>query len=381
MIELLQVAVVLLAVSQVLTAVQRTRTREWLDSHLDAFLAVESRVARLEESTAQVRSVLEEVAELIEGDGSRDAALEDAAARITRLEEEADERRDRGGSSSSVGEAPEAGRGGVDESAAAPTGPVEDRSRLRLRRSLSTTEVRLLSPAVFSGLPESTKELLELLRHGVVEVSSGDHSTRWEPTKGLHALDRLAGDGVADREPGTALGDEVALDLEKDPADIGVVAGCAESAVGGGVVDDELGHSVASCSSVVGSPEARRGGVVESVAAPTGLDRTPVVGSCSPDGCGALREWYSDGSSSVLPCTTCPSLDTGRADILRPVLEPTCIGAVVEAADGRRWVRVEPDGGRAKWLLSEAPPDFDPRYVWSAVPAVRVLSEGVGGPS
>ena len=57
--------------------------------------------------------------------------------------------------------------------------------------------------------------------------------------------------------------------------------------------------------------------------------------------------------------------------------EPTGLGAVVEGAKGQRWIRVEPDGGRAKWMLSDAPSNADPRYVWSAVNAVKVLSEGV----
>jgi len=57
--------------------------------------------------------------------------------------------------------------------------------------------------------------------------------------------------------------------------------------------------------------------------------------------------------------------------------EPLGLGAVVEDAEGRRFIRVEPDGGQAKWVLSRALLGEDPRHVWSAIDAVRVLSHGV----
>ena len=59
--------------------------------------------------------------------------------------------------------------------------------------------------------------------------------------------------------------------------------------------------------------------------------------------------------------------------------EPTGLGAVVEDASGQQWVRCRPDGGAARWRRA-APldhPDADPWSVWSALDAVRVLSEGV----
>lgn len=57
--------------------------------------------------------------------------------------------------------------------------------------------------------------------------------------------------------------------------------------------------------------------------------------------------------------------------------EPTGLGAVVKDSRDRVFVRIERDGGQAKWILINAPEDEDPRYVWSAIDAVKVLSEGV----
>lgn len=56
--------------------------------------------------------------------------------------------------------------------------------------------------------------------------------------------------------------------------------------------------------------------------------------------------------------------------------EPTGLGAVVESADGRQWVRALPDGGPAKWRLVTLDGRIDPWAVWSAIPAVRILSPG-----
>lgn len=56
--------------------------------------------------------------------------------------------------------------------------------------------------------------------------------------------------------------------------------------------------------------------------------------------------------------------------------EPTGLGAVVEDALGTTWVRVHPDGGPAKWHLS-GEYAREPWAVWSAIDAVRVLSEGI----
>lgn len=57
--------------------------------------------------------------------------------------------------------------------------------------------------------------------------------------------------------------------------------------------------------------------------------------------------------------------------------EPVGLGAVVEDAQGNRYVRTESDAGMSMWVRSQAPEATDPRYVWSELPVVRVLSEGI----
>lgn len=54
--------------------------------------------------------------------------------------------------------------------------------------------------------------------------------------------------------------------------------------------------------------------------------------------------------------------------------EPLGLGAVVEDIDGKRWVRTVPSLGNFNWRSAEADPTVEK---WSAVNAVRVLSEGV----
>jgi len=54
--------------------------------------------------------------------------------------------------------------------------------------------------------------------------------------------------------------------------------------------------------------------------------------------------------------------------------EPTGLGAVVEDAEGDRWVRAE-SGTRFPW--SRANPDGAEWCVWADIAAVRVLSDGV----
>lgn len=59
------------------------------------------------------------------------------------------------------------------------------------------------------------------------------------------------------------------------------------------------------------------------------------------------------------------------------VSEPPGIGAVVEDQDGNLYVRFRPDGGVAKWAIVTPDADRAISYLWSQIPAVRVLSEGV----
>jgi hypothetical protein len=51
--------------------------------------------------------------------------------------------------------------------------------------------------------------------------------------------------------------------------------------------------------------------------------------------------------------------------------EPTGLGAVVEDAEGVRWVRYEPTGSTAPWVGNCVSVE------WDDVPAVRILSDGV----
>ena len=60
-----------------------------------------------------------------------------------------------------------------------------------------------------------------------------------------------------------------------------------------------------------------------------------------------------------------------------PIFEPSGLGAVVLDSQGRIWVRYLRPGTSAPWVWSEAPSDIESRSVWSAIPAVEVLSEGV----
>ena len=61
--------------------------------------------------------------------------------------------------------------------------------------------------------------------------------------------------------------------------------------------------------------------------------------------------------------------------------EPLGLGAVVEDAEGEKWVRNNPRG-RAQWSRVNAAADGRPREyrMWRQVNAVRVLSEGVVTP-
>jgi hypothetical protein len=82
------------------------------------------------------------------------------------------------------------------------------------------------------------------------------------------------------------------------------------------------------------------------------------------------RPCYSSTCRAEQAQTALRSLANSKPD------EPTGLGAVVEAEDGRRWVRARPAGGPAKWFLWTTEP-VELAYVWSSIPAVRVLSEGV----
>lgn len=55
--------------------------------------------------------------------------------------------------------------------------------------------------------------------------------------------------------------------------------------------------------------------------------------------------------------------------------EPMGLGAVVEDAEGRRWIRH--GSGPAPWMLAGASPSNRDTYPFSGLTAVRVLSEGV----
>lgn len=97
---------------------------------------------------------------------------------------------------------------------------------------------------------------------------------------------------------------------------------------------------------------------------------------------------------ALMDCAVNPNLQVGvgtdldeLADMLvtqieaqtkppKPV-EPNGLGAVVEDATGRTWVRYLRPGTSAPWVWAEAPKNVERLSVWSAIDAVKVLSEGV----